>query len=102
MQVHAQSSMTLAESRPPYIHLGYISASSGGSMPSVDFDFLAPGAFFFMLAYLIVLKLNYGWLIGGVAGLFRKFGVFKILGLLLSFLLILVIVFAYCFLWMFN
>ena len=102
MEVHAQSTMTLAESHPPYMHLGYCSASPGGEFISRSSGIFVPGAVLFLVGYLIALKLNYGWLIGGVAGLLKKFGPFKILGVILSVLLLFAAIFVYCFAWMFN
>ena len=97
MQVHAQSTTTLAESHIPYIHLGYLSASCRTGFGTFDSEIFLPGVVLFLVGYLIALKLNYGWLIGGVAGLLKKFGLLKILAGLLSMLLLFAIVFVYCF-----
>ena len=102
MQIHAQSTMTLAESRPPYMHLGYCSASPGGEFVLRSSGIFVPGVVLFLVGYLIALKLNYGWLIGGIAGLLKKFGLFKILGTFLSVLLLFTAIFVYYFAWLFN
>lgn len=97
MQVHGQSTMTVAESRVPYIHLGYLSASPGTGFGTFDFDIFVPGTILFLVGYLVALKFNYGWLIGGVAGLLKKFGFLKVLAALVSMLLLFAVVFVYCF-----
>ncbi len=98
MQVHAQSTTTLAESRIPYIHLGYVSACPGGGMErAMNFEFFVPGTILFLIGYLIALKLNYGRIIGGVASLLKKFGLLKILAGLMSMLLIFAVIVIYCF-----
>jgi len=102
MEVHGQSTMTLAESHAPYIHLGYCSASTGGEFISRSSEFFVPGVILFLVGYLIALKLNYGWLIGGLAGLSKKFWTLKILGAILSVLLLLAVIFVYYFGWIFN
>ena len=102
MKVHAQSTMTLAESRPPYIHLGYLSACPSRGFGLWDFDIFVPGVILFLVGYLIALKFNYGWLIGGIAAVLKKFGLLKILAAILSILLLFAAVFVYYFAWIFN
>ena len=96
MQLHAQST-TLAESRIPYMHLGYVSASPSTGFGTFDSDIFVPSTILFLVGYLIALKFPYGWLIGGMAGLLKKIGVFKLLAGIFSMLLIFTIVFVYCF-----
>ena len=98
----AQSTSTLAESRPPYIHLGYVSASCRSGLRSLNSDIFVPGTFLFLLGCLIALKLNYGWLIGGVGGLFRKLGPLKVLATLASIALICGAIVLYCVVSVFN
>jgi hypothetical protein len=100
MQVHAQSTMTLAQARPPYVHLGYISASPAA--PLRQLEMFVPGVVMFMIASLVAMKLNYGWLFGGLALLFKKVGFIKIIGGLLSILLVLALIFVYFFAWIFD
>jgi len=102
MQIHAQSTSTLAESRPPYIHLGYCSASPSTGFGLFDFDIFVPGVILFLVGYLIALKFNYGWLFGGLSILFKKVGFLKIAGVFLSILLLFGAVFLYYFSWMFH
>ncbi len=102
MQVFGQSSTVLAESKPPYVHLGYMSACPSTGFGVFDFELFGPGVILFLVGYLIAMKINYGWLIGGIAGLLKKFGLLKILAAILSMLLLFATVFVCYFAWMFD
>lgn len=97
MQVHAQSTMTRADSRMPYIHLGYLSASSRTWFGTFDSELFIPGAVLFLVGYLIALKFNYGWFVSGIARIVSKVGIVKILVGIVSILLIFACIFVYCF-----